>query len=100
MKNHKALLHIFMVPSAESPEGYDIKLFESEHKWISPEDSINLGTAEVEIDLDIPESDQLASMAIETLVEKQEKVMQDAFIKKSELQHKINALKILTYKGT
>lgn len=97
MKTVTQIQCVFMVPDANNEEGYTLEVVPVSKSWWLPNDSIKLSTFEQEFTVDIPNKQELASLAVKTLKERQQQIMAKAEKDRVELQAKIDALLLLEY---
>lgn len=97
MKKHQETLHIYMVPSATSDDGFILQLYPASMSWYSGNDAIKLGEHKVDLELDIPDRQALAVLAVETLQARQKDILVKAEKDRQKLQIKIDALMLLEH---
>lgn len=93
----KVAICTFLLPDS-SEQGYAIKNITSNYQYYMPDDAVKISETEHELDVEIPSEQHLRQMAINTLTEKAEKVMQDAYVKKAMYEERIKALTMLEHK--
>ena len=90
--------HLFIAPDKESERGFNYRIVPSYFRWIAGDDWIKVG--DVNIDYVIPNDmteDELRQKAINTLKEKQERVIAEAVVEKGKLQKRIDELLMITH---
>jgi hypothetical protein len=88
----KQTQEVYLVPDPDSPTGYRIELVPEVYSWYVHSDSIKLSTFEQTFEVDVPDTQELAKLAISTLKERQEKIMAKAEKDRVEIQAKIDTL--------
>lgn len=93
-------LLLYVRPDAEASQGMKFMLINPLHKYWMEDTDINLQLIEVNADVDtgLSEEDYRAA-AIQTLIDKQQRVRAEAERRCVQLQEKIDSMKLITYRN-